>query len=78
MGAMTAAQLFQAARTALPGLADDLARGDFARLLGWLRTNVHEKGSRFSAAEILTQATGRPLGVDAFRRHLEARYLEAA
>ena len=78
MGAMTAAQLFQAARAALPSLPNDLARGDFTRLLGWLRANVHEKGSRFSAAEILTQATGRPLGVDAFRRHLETRYLEAA
>ncbi|MBI3515627.1 MAG: carboxypeptidase M32 [Proteobacteria bacterium] len=76
LGAMTAAQLFAAACDQLPGLIDDFARGDFSRLLGWLRTNVHEKGSRHSAEEILVQATGRPLGVAAFRRHLEARYLE--
>jgi carboxypeptidase Taq len=78
LGAMTAAQLFAAARARLPGLLDDLARGDFSRLLGWLRENVHAKGSRFSASEILEQATGSPLTVDAFKRHLEARYLEAA
>ena len=77
LGAMTAAQLFAAARARLPGLLDDLARGDFSRLLGWLREHVHAKGSRFSAAEILVQATGSPLTVDAFKRHLEARYLEA-
>ena len=76
MGAMTAAQLFAAARAGLPGLMDDLARGDFGPLLGWLREHVHAKGSRHSAEEILIQATGKPLGVEAFRRHLEARYLE--
>jgi carboxypeptidase Taq len=78
MGAMTAAQLFAAARVALPRLMDEIARGDFSGLLGWLRTNVHQKGSRHSADEILVQATGRPLGVAAFKRHLETRYLEAA
>jgi carboxypeptidase Taq len=78
MGAMTAAQLFAAARAALPSLMDDIARGDFSPLLGWLRENVHQKGSRHSADEILVQATGRPLGVAAFKRHLETRYLEAA
>ncbi len=78
LGAMTAAQLFAAARQALPGLMDDLARGDFRRLLGWLREHVHAKGSRLSAAELLTQATGSPLSVEPFRRHLEDRYLGEA
>ncbi len=78
MGAMTAAQLFAAARGQIPGLLGDLARGDFSRLLGWLREHVHGKGSRLSAAELLTEATGAPLSVEPFRRHLEARYLEAA
>ncbi|MEJ0072050.1 MAG: carboxypeptidase M32 [Pseudomonadota bacterium] len=78
LGAMTAAQLFAAARAALPGLMDDLARGDFSRLLGWLREHVHGKGSRYPTEEILIQATGSKLKVDAFKRHLKARYLEAA
>jgi carboxypeptidase Taq len=78
LGAITAAQLFAAARAQLSGLMDDLARGDFSRLLGWLREHVHSQGSRWSAAELLTRATGAPLGVAAFKRHLEARYLEAA
>jgi carboxypeptidase Taq len=78
LGAMTAAQLFAAARSQRPDLLDDIARGDFGRLLGWLREQVHAKASRYSANEILVQATGTPLKVDAFRRHLEERYLEAA
>jgi carboxypeptidase Taq len=75
LGAMTAAQLFAAAREAVPGLANGLEVGDFRPLLGWLRQNVHGLGSRYSTSEILIRATGRPLGIDAFRRHLETRYL---
>ena len=77
LGAMTAAQLFAAAREQLPGLMADLACGDFSRLLTWLREHVHAKGSRHSTSDILVQATGRPLQLDAFRRHLETRYLDA-
>jgi Zn-dependent M32 family carboxypeptidase len=43
----------------------------------WRRTNVHAKGSRFSTAEIITQATGRPLDARTYERHLETRYLAA-
>jgi carboxypeptidase Taq len=74
---MTAAQLFDAAKRADPGILPAIARGDFAPLLAWLRANVHSKGSRFSTAEIITQATGRPLDARTYERHLETRYLAA-
>jgi carboxypeptidase Taq len=75
LGAMTAAQLFDAARRADPGVPDGLARGDFKPLLAWLRTNVHGKGSLLSTRELLTQATGRPLDPSVFEAHLRRRYL---
>jgi len=78
LGAMTAAQLFAAAKRATPGLEDALARGDFAPLLGWLRDNVHRHGSLLETPELLTRATGAPLSAEAFKAHLRARYLEAA
>jgi carboxypeptidase Taq len=77
LGAMTAAQLVDAAKRADPGILPGIARGDFAPLLGWLRANVHGKGSRYSTAEIITQATGRPLDARTYERHLETRYLAA-
>jgi carboxypeptidase Taq len=54
-----------------------IGRGDFAPLLAWLRTNVHGKGSIATTDEILTAATGTPLGASAFKAHLESRYLQA-
>jgi carboxypeptidase Taq len=76
LGAMTAAQLFAAARAALPGVMDDLARGEFADLRGWLRANVHGLASSQSARGLLEKATGRPLSVEPFKAHLKARYLD--
>lgn len=76
LGAMTAAQLFDAARTADPEIVPALSRGEFAPLVNWLRVNVHETGCfHASGDELLTAATGRPLDVSVFKRHLERRYL---
>lgn len=75
LGAIAGAQLFAAACRAEPDIRPGLARGDFRPLLRWLRTNVHEKGSSIGMDELLEQATGRPLQLDDYRRHLGARYL---
>ncbi len=75
LGAMTAAQLYEAALLAVPQAPERLAVGDFAPLMGWLKTHVHAKASSQSTAEIMIEATGRPLDAAAFRRHLTARYL---
>jgi carboxypeptidase Taq len=75
LGAMTAAQLFDTAKRADPAILPGIGRGDFAPLLAWLRENVHQKASRYGTAEIVTQATGRPLDAATYEQHLRARYL---
>ncbi|HLO75860.1 MAG TPA: carboxypeptidase M32 [Magnetospirillum sp.] len=75
LGAMTAAQLFDAAKSADPAILPAIGRGDFAPLLAWLRANVHGKGSSLSTRDLLIQATGRPLDAGVFKAHLERRYL---
>ncbi|MGE5545899.1 MAG: carboxypeptidase M32 [Solirubrobacterales bacterium] len=75
LGAMTAAQLFAAARQQVPGLMAAIGAGDFAPLMGWLKANVHCKGSSLSTQDILRQATGKPLDAAVFKAHLQARYL---
>ncbi len=75
LGAMTAAQLMAAARAERPGIPQDLAEGDFAPLLDWLRRHVHSQASSRSTADLVADATGRPLDPAAFRAHLEGRYL---
>jgi len=75
LGALIAAQLFEAARRDIPDLMQAIAEGEFAPLLGWVRERVHSKGSRLSTAELVESATGQPLGTASFERHLRDRYL---
>lgn len=75
LGAMAAAQLFEAARESGAAIGDGIRRGDFAPLRAWLGANVHCKGSMPTSKELMIQATGRELDPEAFQRHLKARYL---
>ena len=75
LGALSAAQLFAAAKTQDDGILPGIAKGDFKPLLRWLRANVHAKGARLTTDELLREATGKPLSTAAFKAHLKARYL---
>lgn len=77
LGAMTAAQLFQAAEQALPGLSERLGRGDFSPLMQWLTETIHSQGSRLSGDALITAASGRSLDPEVFKAHLRRRYLDA-
>jgi carboxypeptidase Taq len=76
LGAMAAAQLFQAAQRADPDIEPGIRRGEFTPLMAWLGANVHAKASLLSTDEVLEQATGSPLQDTAFKAHLKARYLD--
>lgn len=75
LGAMTAAQLFDAAKRADPAIEPGIAEGNFVPLLNWLRAQVHGKGSLLETRDLLIEATGRPLDAVTFKTHLKARYL---
>lgn len=75
LGAMAAAQLFDAARRSIPGLPDAIGRGEFRLLVDWLAENVHARASYLSTRELLVAATGRGLDPAVFKAHLKSRYL---
>jgi carboxypeptidase Taq len=75
LGALIAAQLFEAARQEMADVPQAIAAGEFAPLLRWLRARVHSKGSLLSTEKLVEHATGRPLGTASFERHLRDRYL---
>jgi carboxypeptidase Taq len=75
LGALMAAQLFQTLERTAPDAVEGIAHGDFRPLLAWLRTNMHEQGSLLDTQALLTQVTGRPLELQPFLDHLQARYL---
>jgi len=75
MGALAAAQFFQAANAQVPNLMLDVSEGKFSSLMGWLKMNIHQYGSFKSTDQVLRDATGSILDTTAFKEHLKARYL---
>ena len=73
LGNLYAAQFFVQAREDLGDLDEQFDRGDTATLLRWLRENIHSQGRRLTATELVTQVTGRPLGIDDLMNYLEGK-----
>ncbi|MFT8472037.1 carboxypeptidase M32 [Acetobacter persici] len=78
MGAFAAAQIRTAAFQQNSQIAPALAEGNFAPLLGWLRTHIHGRARSASMPDIIRDATGAPLGAEAWQTHIQRRYLDRA
>ena len=74
LGNIMSVQLYEAAKAARPDLGADLEQGRFDGLLGWLRENVHEHGSRYRPAELLKRATGSDLGAGPYVAYLNGKF----
>ncbi|WP_241648570.1 carboxypeptidase M32 [Rosenbergiella collisarenosi] len=75
LGAMYAAQLFNAMRDQQPESETAIATGELAPTFNWLKENIWQHGSRYSVDNLIQQATGETLNPHWFKRHLEQRYL---
>lgn len=75
LGAIYAAQIFNAAKNANPEIMIYIAKGDFKPLMGWLGTNIHQHGCLYSADALIERATGKSLDVEIYKEHLKTRYL---
>ena len=75
IGALMAAQFFDAAAQSEAEVWTAIERGDFSPLFGWLRANVHGLASRYEGPVLLERATGAPLSTAVFKTHLQRRYL---
>ncbi len=69
LGAMCAVQLYNAAKTDLHSLDDDISNGRFNGLLSWLRCKVHVTGSLYATADqVMVAATGKAIDPKEFTR----------
>ena len=77
LGAVIAGQLYEAMRAARPALDEEIANGQYAGVMDWLRDNVHGVGARLPVKDLIQEASGKPLTAAAYLRYLESKYLEA-
>ncbi len=73
LGNLYCAQFFEKAVEAHPDMVEEFASGQFDTLLHWLRTNIHEQGRKYRAADLVEVVTGKPLSSEPLMRHLESK-----
>ena len=78
LGAVIAAQLYQAAQQQMAGLDDAIRGGEFEVLLDWQRRHVHGRGRSLPTLRLVQEASGAELASTAFLGHLRRRYGGAA
>ena len=76
LGNILSAQFYESARKAQPEIPDQIARGEFGTLHGWLKENIYQHGSKFTANEIVKRATGQELTIEPYIRYLRGKYGE--
>lgn len=74
LGNLMAAQLWEKINQDLPDVEAQIARGEFAELLAWLREHVHRHGAKFDAGELLQRVTGSRLTPEPFLRYLRRKF----
>lgn len=75
LGNIMSAQFYQAALKAHPEIPQHIQQGQFSTLHNWLKTNIYQYGSQYTAAEIVERATGRPLSIEPFISYLRSKYV---
>jgi carboxypeptidase Taq len=73
LGNLIGAQLWERARTDLPGLDSDLAAGDGSSLRAWLGEHVHRFGRTYPPRELVRRVVGGPIAVEPFLAYLNGK-----
>jgi carboxypeptidase Taq len=74
LGNVYAGCLHAALRAAIPGLDDQLAEGNLAPALGWLRERVQQHGALRPPRATIEHATGGPVSEAPLLDYLEAKF----
>ena len=74
LGNILAAQFFATATSAHPEINDEISRGEFSTLFSWLKENIYQHGSKFTADELVPRVTGRPLSIEPYVSYLRGKF----
>ena len=76
LGNILSAQFYEAGTKAHPEIPSQIPRGEFTTLHGWLKENIYQHGSKFTANEIVKRVTGQDLTIEPYIRYLRTKYGE--
>src|SRR6266545_1861161 len=74
LGTVMSVQLWEQTREALGGLDEQLERGEFAPLRGWLEEHVHSQGRKYPPQELIQRATGSTIDAKPYLAYLQRKF----
>jgi carboxypeptidase Taq len=74
LGNLYAAQMYSTILKEMPDLPEDYKKGEFSRLLSYLRENVHQYGKIYEANELIKRISGEELNPDHFIKYVENKF----
>lgn len=76
LGNIMSASFFDQAVQAYPDILAQIEQGEFSALHTWLKKNVYQHGSKFTADELVKRVTGAPLTIEPYMRYLRTKFGE--
>ncbi len=74
LGNIMSGQFYAQALKAHPEIPEEVGQGKFDTLHSWLRENIYQHGSKFTASELLERVTGGPLTITPYINYLQTKY----
>jgi len=74
LGNLVSAQLWETINTEIPDLSEQIRRGEFESLTGWMREKIHRHGSKFEPQELVKRVTGSKIDPAPYMRYLTTKY----
>ena len=74
LGNILGAQFYEAALRGHPEIPAQIRAGKLATLADWLRENIYQHGSRYTAPELIERVAGEPLSIAPIVRYLKNKF----
>ncbi|MBZ0279844.1 MAG: carboxypeptidase M32 [Anaerolineae bacterium] len=76
LGNVMSGLFYSHALQAHPEIPAEIAQGEFSTLHAWMKNNIYQHGSKFTAPELLERVTGGPLRIEPYIQYLQGKYGE--
>jgi carboxypeptidase Taq len=76
LGNLISAQVWEKIHKDIKDLDEQIRKGDFSGLLGWLRTNIHQHSHKYEPQVLVEKVTGSQIKPEPYLRYLTRKYSE--
>ncbi len=76
LGNLLSVQLYNLAVEAHPNIPEDISRGEFGDLLGWMRKHIHSQGRKYLPSELMQRVTGTGIQSEPYLAYIRDKYGE--